>query len=197
MSLPTHDPQCQNVATQIEECFNRIHIENMQGIKILNNELDVEAIEFQKFEDRIIGMILTPWMINLVMLPNEEDDWDGRTLGERSKFQFPQQELVMMINEIEGFGYCKTFSLHSPVNDFPNQESARIAAAMFLRDLLDESKKIEKTYSEEQIQRYLDKEDMIHQEELKKQFSEPIEIKKEVNRRDLLRGKVRKTETTD
>lgn len=86
---------------------------------------------------------------------------------------------------------CKTYSLYSPVNDFPNPEAARIAAAIFLRDLLDEEKRIEPTYSEEQIQRYLNKEEMVHREKLKKQFSEPTNMKKEVNRRDLLRGKLR------
>jgi len=98
-----------------------------------------------------------------------------------------------MVNEIEGFGFCKTYSLYSPVNDFPNPEAARIAAAIFLRDLLDEKKRVDPTYSEEQIQRYLNKEEMVHREELKKQFSEPADMKKEVNRRDLLRGKLRET----
>ncbi len=192
MTQTHQDPQCIEAAHNIEECFKRILVESMEGIQILNRDLEVEAIEFQKFEDRIIGMILCPWLLSLVILPKEDENWEDQKLGTRSTFPFPQQDLTVMSNEIEGFGICKTYSLYSPVNDFINQEAARIAGALFLRDLLDESKRVEKTYSEEQIQRYLEKEDMVHQEELKKQFSEPVEIKEEVNRRDLIRGKIRK-----
>jgi len=182
----------EEISSQLESCFNHILTENMQGINILNHELEVEAVEFQHFDGRLLGMVITPWFVNLVMLPKDGDNWDQLNLGQKEKYAFPSQDLEMMVNEIDGFGYCRTYSLYSPCKDLPNQESARIAAAMFLRNLLDETKRVDPTYSEEQIARYLEKEDMVHQEELKKKFSEPIEIKKEVNRRDLLRGKVRK-----
>jgi len=190
----THSIQAlapEQAASKLEACFNRIWKDSMEGIQILNNDLVVEAVEFQQWDNRVVGMMVTPWFINLIMLPKEEENWEKEELGAREKFNFPQKECLMTINDTQGFGYCKTFSLYSPVNDFPNPESARIAAAIFLRDLLDESKREEPTYSEEQIQRYLNKEDMQHQEELKKQRSQPIEMKKEVNRRDLLRGKIR------
>ncbi len=177
---------------KLETCFNHILIENMQGINILNHELEVEAIEFTKWNGRLMGMMVTPWFVNLIMLPNEKDNWHTLELGDKQTYNFPSKDLDMMVNEIEGFGYCRTYSLYSPCKDLPNQESARIAAAMFLRDLLDETKRVAPTYSEEQIARYLKKEDMVHQEELKKQFSEPVELKEKIDRRDLLRGKVRK-----
>ncbi|WP_419796528.1 MAG: [NiFe]-hydrogenase assembly chaperone HybE [Terasakiella sp.] len=191
MTHALHTLSPSQAAEKLEACFNKIWKENMAGIQILNNDLVVEAVEFQQWDERVIGMMVTPWFINLIMLPKEGENWECTKLGEREKFNFPQKECPIMINEIEGFGFCKTYSLYSPVNDFPNPEAARIAAAIFLRDLLDEKKRIEPTYSEEQIQRYLNKEEMVHREELKKQFSEPANMKKEVNRRDLLRGKLR------
>ena len=179
-------------AKKLESCFQVVLTENMQGINILNHELHVEAVEFQEWQGRTLGMVITPWFVNLIMLPNAEDDWHLQDLGQKQTYLFPSKDLEMMVNEIDNFGFVRSYSLYSPCKDLPNQESARIAAAMFLRDLLDETKRVEPTYSEEQIARYLEKEDMIHQEELKKQFSEPIKVKEEVNRRDLLRGKLRK-----
>ncbi|MDV7340268.1 [NiFe]-hydrogenase assembly chaperone HybE [Terasakiella sp. A23] len=192
MTQHTTSFSVEEMTQKLETCFNTILVENMQGINILNHELEVEAIEFTKWDGRVMGMVVTPWFVNLIMLPNDEDDWHTLPMGQKKTFNFPSKDLDMMVNEIEGFGYCRTYSLYSPCKDLPNQESARIAAAMFLRDLLDETKRVTPTYSEEQIARYLKKEDMVHQEELKKQFSEPIEIKEEVNRRDLLRGKIKK-----
>jgi [NiFe] hydrogenase assembly HybE family chaperone len=193
MNQSTHGLSAQEAALLLETCFTKILHENMQGINILNHELDVEAVEFQEWDDRIMGMMITPWFVSLIILPKAEENWEGGRLGEKENMSFPSRDCEMMLNEIEGFGLCKTHSIYSPCTDLPNQESARIAAAMFLRNLLDETKRVDPTYSEEQIARYLEKEDMVHQEELKKQFSEPIELKKEVNRRDLIRGKVRKS----
>jgi len=192
VTLAVQDPRTLDASNQIEICFNKIQRENMEGILLLNKDLEVEAVEFQIWDDHIVGMVVTPWFLNLVMLPNENDNWETQKLGEKEKHIFPSQDLIMMFNEIEGFGRCKTFSLCSPMNDFHNQEGARIAGALFLRDLLDESKRVEPTYSETQIANYLEKEDMVHQEELKEKM-EPIEIKEEVNRRDLIRGTIRKT----
>ncbi|NVK18405.1 MAG: [NiFe]-hydrogenase assembly chaperone HybE [Methylocystaceae bacterium] len=189
--MAVNSANTEDISTKLESCFNHILNENMQGINILNHELEVEAVEFQHWDGRMLGMIITPWFVNLVMLPKNGDNWDQLALGQKEKIAFPSKDLDMMVNDIDGFGYCRTYSLYSPCKDLPNQESARIAAAMFLRDLLDETKRVEPTYSEEQIARYLEKEDMIHQEELKKQFSEPLQMKEEVNRRDLLRGKLR------
>ena len=191
MAQALHTLSPAQAARQLEDCFTKIWKENMVGIQILNNDLVVEAVEFQHWNGRVIGMMVTPWFINLIMLPKEGENWKIDKLGEREKFTFPQKECPVMINEIEEFGYCKTYSLYSPVNDFPNPEAARIAAAIFLRDLLDESKRVETSYCEEQIERYLNKEEMVHRDELKKQFSETPQIKKEVNRRELLRGKIR------
>ena len=86
MTAPTHEPQCLEVAKKLEECFNVILKENMEGIQILNRDLIVEAVEFQVWEGRTIGMIISPWLISLVILPIEGDDWENRTLGENQQF---------------------------------------------------------------------------------------------------------------
>lgn len=194
----THDPATLADAEKLTECFEVIYKERMKDIPIINTELDVEAVEFQIFEGRTIGMMVTPWFINLIMLPKEGDTWDQGKPGDKDIYHFPGKDCEMMINEVDGYGFCKTFSLFSPVKDFNNQEAARVAAAIFLRDLLDETKRVEKTFSEEQIERYLDKEDMCHKEEFRKSMEdlklpEDTGIKEEVNRRDLLRGSLRKS----
>jgi [NiFe] hydrogenase assembly HybE family chaperone len=59
----------QTAAEKLEQIFNKIHQEQMQGIPILNNMLKVQALGFQEYQGRIVGILITPWLMNLVMLP--------------------------------------------------------------------------------------------------------------------------------
>ena len=69
------------VGQQIEQTFNRIHLENMQGIPILNPVIEVQALGFQEFEGRVLGIIITPWLMNVVILPREDEDWSQMQLA--------------------------------------------------------------------------------------------------------------------
>jgi len=64
-----------SISTIIQSTFEKIHTENMQGIPILNSRVKVQALGFQEYQDRIIGIIITPWLMNLVLLPAAEENW--------------------------------------------------------------------------------------------------------------------------
>ena len=118
------------------QTFEHILQENMQGIPILNNKLQVQTLGFQRFDGRIIGVIITPWLMNLIMLPNEKDDWSGLELGKKMPIKFPSTSYKFMVNEIDGIGKCKTHSLYSPMREFSSQEHAVKVARDFMNDLI-------------------------------------------------------------
>jgi len=132
-----NDPQL--AAKMLERTFNRILHEQMQGIPILNNRLTVQALGFQKFEGRVIGILVTPWLMNMVMLPGEDDDWTTLKLGKKQPHRFPSKTFKFMVNEFDGIGKCQTYSLFSPMNEFINQEHALAAAQSFLDTLMVET----------------------------------------------------------
>ena len=47
----------------------------MSSLPMFNQALRVEAVDFQPHQDRAYGVIITPWFMNLVVLPAEDDDW--------------------------------------------------------------------------------------------------------------------------
>lgn len=128
------DPQ--DAAETLLQTFEHILQENMQGIPILNNKLQVQTLGFQMYDGRIIGIIITPWLMNLIMLPNEEDDWSELELGKKMPIKFPSTRYKFMVNEIDGIGKCKTHSLYSPMREFNSQEHAVKVAQDFLNDLI-------------------------------------------------------------
>ncbi|MCU7858192.1 MAG: [NiFe]-hydrogenase assembly chaperone HybE, partial [Candidatus Thiodiazotropha sp. (ex Lucinoma borealis)] len=87
---------------QIEASFTHIHEQQMQGIPLLNPLLVVQTIGFQHYQGRCVGVIITPWMMNLIMFPAENEDWDELELGHKQPHRFPANQFKFMVNEVDG-----------------------------------------------------------------------------------------------
>ncbi|MEW7980842.1 MAG: [NiFe]-hydrogenase assembly chaperone HybE [gamma proteobacterium symbiont of Phacoides pectinatus] len=127
----------------IGQTFERILREQMQGIPLLNERLRVETLGFQEWRGRVVGIVITPWLMNLVMLPGEGDDWESMELGDKQPQEFPSTTYRFMVNEIDGIGRCQTHSLYSPMHEFLSQEHALAAARGFLDTLMVERERSE------------------------------------------------------
>ena len=194
--------ELQQISQTIEQSFTRIHEENMQGIPILNPQIRVQALGFQYWQDRILGVVITPWMMNLVLLPAEHEDWSQMELGHKQPHEFPSRSYKFMVNDIDGIGPCQTYSMCSPMRDFSTHQQAVQVAQDFLEDLMREGSLAEDDRVDEdllgRVMRGEDTSDfdlspfnevppmqadsLTTQDELK-----PLEGR-EISRRDLLRG---------
>jgi [NiFe] hydrogenase assembly HybE family chaperone len=130
------DPQ--EAAKVVTSTFEDILQESMKDVPILNNRLQVETLGFQMYENRIMGIVITPWLMNLVMLPNDEDDWSELELGKKQPIEILGRTYKFMVNEVEGIGKCKTHSLYSPMHEFNSHNHALKVARDFLEDLMTE-----------------------------------------------------------
>lgn len=130
----------ETIATTLEQTYSKIQRENMQGIPVLNPQIRVQAVGFQEYQGRTLGVIITPWMMNFILLPGEQDDWSDLKFGHKALHTFPAQKLRFQVNEIEGIGICQTVSIRSPMNEFKTQEQAVKLASGFIAHLLGNSK---------------------------------------------------------
>ncbi|MEW8507487.1 MAG: [NiFe]-hydrogenase assembly chaperone HybE [Candidatus Thiodiazotropha sp.] len=183
------------LSRKTEESFRRIENEQMQGIPLLNPRLKVETVGFQQFGGRSVGIIITPWMMNLILFPAENEDWSEMELGHKQPHRFPANQYKFMINEIEGIGRCQTHSLYSPMHEFANQEHALAAARSFMQTLMVEVEAPdEDPYDEELLGRILrgeeEIEDGVDGFALAKHGSAAVENDDDrlITRRQLLRG---------
>ncbi|MES9853215.1 MAG: [NiFe]-hydrogenase assembly chaperone HybE [Candidatus Thiodiazotropha sp. L084R] len=126
----------EHLTRQIETVFKGIEQEQMQGIPLLNPALKVETIGFQHYQGRPVGVLITPWLMNLVLLPGDDDEWSDLKLGEKHQHRLPANEYRFMVNEIEGIGICQTHSLYSPMHEFMDQDHAVAAAENFMKMLM-------------------------------------------------------------
>jgi len=126
----------ETAAQKLETIFERIHQEQMMGLPIVNPALRVETIGFQEYEGCVLGILITPWLMNLVLLPGQGDDWRNFDIGQKIPWEFPCGVRKFMVNELEGIGMCQTHSLFSPMREFADQRHVVTVARNQLTELL-------------------------------------------------------------
>ena len=100
---------------------------NMQGLSMYNAALSVEAAGFREHEGRLVGVIVTPWFMNLALLPSPADleAWRKGTLA---RVSFPSGEYDFMVGDAGDSGLIATCSLFSLMHEFADHAAARDAA---------------------------------------------------------------------
>lgn len=124
----------QELSQKIETCFREILETRMDGIPILNRALEVKCIGGQEWSGSNLFVLLTPWFMNILLVPVEPED-GARTVGAKRSVAFPagRYEFISSYEDtLGGFWMC---SLFSPVFEFADQDTA-LACAQSVLDLL-------------------------------------------------------------
>lgn len=97
---------------------------DMLGLPIHNGALNIEALGFREHGGNGVGVIVTPWCMNLVLLPGLERQSKPGALGSKANYAFPFGTFSFVLGQMEGVGLVETCSLFSPMDDFPGHQSA-------------------------------------------------------------------------
>jgi [NiFe] hydrogenase assembly HybE family chaperone len=100
---------------------------NMQGLPICNAALAVEAVGFREHDGRNVGVIVTPWFMNLTVLPSPADPATWRA-GQLARLAFPSGAYDFVVSDAGADGLIATCSLFSLMHDFRDHADARAAA---------------------------------------------------------------------
>lgn len=100
---------------------------NMQGLPMYNAALSVEAVGFREHEGRLVGVIVTPWFMNLALLPSPAD-LEAWRKGSPARVSFPSGEYDFMVGDAGDNGLIATCSLFSLMHEFADHAAARDAA---------------------------------------------------------------------
>lgn len=117
---------------RLEQTFQVIERKRMQGLPILNASLQVKAIGFKRWQEYRLGILLTPWFMNVVLLP-ELQDWK---VGAKHMMRLPSGEYEFIVGHETELGFYLSCSLFSPVLEFENQAAAEATAEIALLHLL-------------------------------------------------------------
>ncbi len=124
-------------AAALEAAFRRILREQMRGLPMVNPALAVEAVGFRPWGEHWLGVLVTPWFMNLVLMPRVAARWHA--IGEREKRQhvFPAGVFEFIGARDKSLGDFQACSLFSPMFNFADHAAARATAAAALEALFD------------------------------------------------------------
>lgn len=117
--------------------YEAIYEDRMRDLPIVNPRLAVEAVGFEQWEDKDLGILITPWFMNLVLLP-DPDRLADLPQGERVECRFPSGPCELTVYHDEALGSYLAAVLFSTVADFPDQDMARAVAEEALAQILAE-----------------------------------------------------------
>jgi len=183
----------EHLTAGLEAAFTRIQRERMTDVPILNPALRVQAVGFSVREEYCLGVLITPWFMNLMLLPLDGDAWAGLPPGSKIDQAFPSGSYEFILGEEEGIGRYLMCSLFSPVFEFENQAAAVATAEAVLTGLMDEASRDEAGTREGEILRIWNgaagtaTADAAGGGEAPRAALEE-RIRKPISRRDLLRG---------
>lgn len=106
----------------------------MAALPIYNPRLRIAAYGFRPYADGYVGALVTPWFLNLVVLPAQKQK-TGRESGSDRAVVFPAGAFNFAAVKLDGVGAFEYCSLFSPVQQFEDQAAARIAAEAALQEL--------------------------------------------------------------
>jgi [NiFe] hydrogenase assembly HybE family chaperone len=126
------------IGARLEATFGAIQRERMQDVPIMNQALTVQAIGLRAWQGHWLGALVTPWFINLIVLPGG-GSWRSAGGGESVWYAFPSGRFEFIAGSEPGLGEYHACSLFSPVLEFVDQETACETARVALESLFDPS----------------------------------------------------------
>lgn len=149
----------ENPAARLEQMYLHIWSTSMHDLPFVNSALSVEAVGFRRWQSanssahgtppRLpampaddagdaagdwVGAVITPWFINLFLLPGGGNLWSDLASGERCHINFPIGPLEFIADynvaaEVPAYQYCPLFA---PPGQIVSQTAARAAATAAL-----------------------------------------------------------------
>jgi [NiFe] hydrogenase assembly HybE family chaperone len=106
----------------------------MRDLPIVNSLLEVEAVGFRVFDVHQIGVLITPWFMNLVLLLGS-DIGSRLKQGSKSTLRLPSGPVEFITSQDETLGPYLTAVLFRSVADFADQDTTRAVALEVMQEL--------------------------------------------------------------
>ncbi len=124
--------RAENPSARLEAVFRHIAATRMAGMGLLNPALAVEAVDLRPWRGDWVGVLITPWFMNLICLPGPETAWQALSSGSKRDVELPAGSYEFLAAEEDELGPYLSSSLFSPMFDFADMDAARAVARAVL-----------------------------------------------------------------
>jgi len=127
------------IATRIERVFDEIARARMAGLPFVNAALRVQVVGVRRWQSRAgevwLCVLITPWAINLMVLPCAAPGWHLPSSGYSQSWSFPSGDYEFLGANEPGLGEYLSCSLFSPTFELTDQQQAVDTASAVLNAL--------------------------------------------------------------
>jgi len=120
---------------QLVKRFAHIGETAMRDLPIYNHALQVDAIGFKPMAAGWLGVLITPWFINVMLLPKQKQE-ATIPLGEKVTHKLISGEHEFTVGEDDELGRYDFLTLASPTLKYKSHQAARDVAHKALAKLL-------------------------------------------------------------
>lgn len=124
------------LAERLQSLYARIERERMADVPILNPAIGIHAIGFQRWQQGYLGVMVTPWFMNLMLLPGEGENWDELPVLSQSTHVFPSGRYEFTVGHEADLGKYQMCSLFSPMFEFADDAAAVETAGAVIAALM-------------------------------------------------------------
>lgn len=117
----------------LEAHYRQVWETRMIDMPFVNAVLSVEAIGFQRLEGDWLGVVITPWFLNLVLVSGGGQLWGDIPAGERRYLGLPCGTMQFIADDDPDIGPYQYCPLIAPVDNVPDMATARHVAADAIR----------------------------------------------------------------
>lgn len=121
-------------AAQIEATFAHIAVTRMAGVPVLNPALGVALRGFQAHGAHHLGVLVTPWFMNLIAFATAEEA--PTRVGDKTMLVLPSGAYEAIRGHEAALGAYWAVSLFSPMGDFADMDTAIATADAALAEFL-------------------------------------------------------------
>ena len=194
----------QGWSNRLASVFQMIHGTRMADMPLNHEALQVEVIGMQPWQNNWIGVLVTPWCMNLVMLPGENSGWQELRELEQHQHRFPSGVYEFTVGHEADLGYFQQCSLFSPMFEFSDQQNAVTVASTILIELMKAKNTEEAPVTASDIEGIwrgeTNRESFLQEGEVRKPettVQPSFHRRQHLSRRDLIRGKLYDEERPD
>ncbi len=126
MVIGSAGPAEEGAVQRLANAYRRAALK-VKGMPIYNPTLAVEAIGFREDQGRHTGVMVTPWFMNLTVIPSA-DDLKVWVDGGKARLAFPSGAYDFTVYDLPEFGLIGYCSLFSTMTEFTDHEAAQLAA---------------------------------------------------------------------
>ena len=130
------DAAARAIGVTLERIYGEIAERSMRDLPVYNPALGVTAVGFRAIEGRAVGIVATPWFMNLVVAALPGASLPPAPAGASVTHALPGGEFGCVVGEVAGFGRLDSTSLFSPMFDFADPETVVAVAEAAIAEIV-------------------------------------------------------------